>query len=174
MSGRAALLITGTVGAGKTSTADAVGDLLADAGIPHAVLDLDWLRRSWPCPPGDPFNSAMTLRNLRDVARNFLDGGAARLVLAGVIESRDERRLHEEAVGVELAVCRLRVAPAALHRRLVRRHDGDDAGLRWHLERSGELDRVLDAARVADTVVDAGDRDPAEVAAAVLAAAGWR
>jgi hypothetical protein len=35
-------LITGTVGTGKTSVADAAGDLLAGARLPHAVIDLDW------------------------------------------------------------------------------------------------------------------------------------
>jgi adenylylsulfate kinase-like enzyme len=41
-----ALLLTGTVGAGKTSVADALGDLLTEAAVPNAVLDLDWLCRS--------------------------------------------------------------------------------------------------------------------------------
>ena len=62
-----ALLISGTVGAGKTTVADAVGDLLSARPIPNAVLDLDWLSRSWPCPPGDPFNVSMRLRNVRVV-----------------------------------------------------------------------------------------------------------
>ncbi|MGN9780686.1 adenylyl-sulfate kinase [Nonomuraea sp. ZG12] len=169
-----ALLITGTVGSGKTATADALGGLLADAGIPNAVVDLDWLRRSWPSPPGDPFNTAMTLRNLRDVARNYLEAGVSRLVLAGVVESRAERRRYEETLAAELTVCRLRVALPAVHRRLTRRHEGDEAGLRWHVERSGELDRILDAASVEDVVVEAADRPAVAVAAAVLDAVGWR
>lgn len=36
-----ALLITGPVGVGKTTVAEAVGDVLATAGVPHAVIDLD-------------------------------------------------------------------------------------------------------------------------------------
>jgi adenylylsulfate kinase len=169
-----ALLITGTVGVGKTSTAVAAGDLLADARVPNAVLDLDWLRRSWPSPPGDPFNSAMTVRNLRSVARNYLRAGAVRLVLAGVIESVEERRRYREALGVDLTVCRLRLDPSALHTRLTHRHRDDETGLRWHLARSGELDAILDDAGVADVVVDVADDPPALVAAAVLKAAGWQ
>lgn len=168
-----ALLVTGTVGAGKTSAADALGDLLADARVPNAVLDLDWLRRSWPSPPGDPFNSAMAVRNLRSVARNYLEAGAVRLVLAGVIESLEERRRYREALGVELTVCRLRVEPATLRRRLTRRHDDDEARLRWHLARSGELDGILDEAGVEDVTVHVTDDSPAQVAAAVLTATGW-
>ena len=82
----AALLITGTVGAGKTSVAEAAGELLAERRTPHAVIDLDGLRRFWPAPEDDPFSLGLTLRNLRDVARNFLNAGARRLVLAGVVE----------------------------------------------------------------------------------------
>jgi adenylylsulfate kinase len=120
-----ALLITGTVGSGKTAVADAVGDLLAQAGIAHAVIDVDWLRRSWPCPPGDPFNGELALRNLRAVARNYLDTGGVRLVLAGVVESRSERGAYQAALGVPLAVCRLRVDLPVVRERLARRHEGD-------------------------------------------------
>ena len=76
-----------------------VGDLLTETGVPNAVIDLDWLRRSWPSPTGDRFNVAMALRNLRSVARNYQDAGAVRIVLAGVIETRDGRDRHEDALG---------------------------------------------------------------------------
>jgi adenylylsulfate kinase len=168
-----ALLVTGTVGSGKTSVADAVGDLLADARIPNAVIDLDWLRRSWPCPPDDPFNLDMVLRNLRPVARNYLDAGAVRLVLAGVVESTEERQLYHDAVGVDLVVCRLRVDLPTVRRRLAKRHEGEAAGLRWYLDRSGELDSILTKAGVEDIAVDAGRGSVTEVAAAVVSAAGW-
>jgi hypothetical protein len=68
-----ALLITGTVGSGKTSAA---GDLLTARRIPNAVIDVDWLRRCWPSPPGDRFNGALTLRNLNAVTRNFVDAAS--------------------------------------------------------------------------------------------------
>ncbi|MFC5832716.1 AAA family ATPase [Nonomuraea insulae] len=164
-----ALLITGTVGAGKTTVADAVGDLLAGADVPNAVIDLDWLRRAWPAPPHDPFNGGLTMRNLRPVAANFLEAGAERLVLAGVIESHGERRAHEEALGVPLAVCRLRVALPEVHRRLRARHTHDD-GLDWHLRRSGELASVLDEARVEDFAVDGTEGTASQVAARVVGA----
>ncbi|TDD47231.1 hypothetical protein E1286_18320 [Nonomuraea terrae] len=166
-----ALLITGTVGVGKTSAADAAGDLLAGAGVPNAVIDLDWLRRAWPAPPDDPFHGALTLRNLRAVAVNFLAAGAERLVLAGVIESRDERLRHEEALAVPLTVCRVRVALPEVRRRLAARHADDPGGLDWHLARAGELSAILDVAQVADYTVD-GTGARARVAARVLD--GWR
>ncbi|GAA3561600.1 hypothetical protein GCM10022419_047800 [Nonomuraea rosea] len=168
----AALLITGTVGAGKTSVADAAGDLLAGAGIPHAVIDLDWLRRAWPAPPGDPFNGALTMRNLSAVAANFLAGGAERLVLAGVIEDRDERDRHEQALGVPLAVCRIHVALPEVRRRLAGRHVHDPQDLGWHLGRAAELAGILDAAQVEDYTVDGTHGTPPQIAAGVVE--GWR
>ena len=77
-----------------------VGDLLTEAGVPNAVIDLDWLRRSWPSPAGDRFNVAMALRNLRSVARNYRDAGAVRIVLGGVIETKVERDRHQDTLGV--------------------------------------------------------------------------
>ncbi|MFJ2899043.1 hypothetical protein ACIO87_29675 [Streptomyces sp. NPDC087218] len=168
-----ALLLNGTVGVGKTTVAEAVGDLLADAGIPHAVIDLDWLRKSWPTPPGDRFNFGMLLRNLQAVTGHYLDAGATRLVLAGVIEDQDERKLLADAIGAELLVCRLRAELSIIHQRLARRHGNEPEALRWHLNRSGELDGILSRSAVDDFTVDAGTGSVADVAAAVLRAAGW-
>jgi len=82
-----------------------VGDLLSEAGVPNAVIDLDWLRRSWPSPPGDRFNLAMELMNPRPMARNYLKAGAVRIVLTGAIETKIERERHLDALGVPLSVC---------------------------------------------------------------------
>ncbi|MEV0490641.1 hypothetical protein [Streptomyces atratus] len=169
-----ALLITGTVGAGKTSVAGAVGHLLTGAGIPNAVIDMDWLRRTWPAPADDRFNFALLLRNLRCMVGNYLDAGVTRLVLAGVVEDVEDRKQCGEAVGVGLSVCRLLVELPVVRQRLTRRHADEPEALRWHLDRSGELDGILDRARVEDFTVEATGRSVDQAAAAVLEAVGWR
>ncbi|WP_432536108.1 AAA family ATPase [Kineococcus arenarius] len=170
----AALLITGTVGSGKTTTAEAVGALLREGATPHAVIDLDALRNAWPSPAADPFHERLVLANLHAVARNHLAAGALRLVLAGVLEDPARRPLYDEAVGVPLTVCRLRVGPTDVAARLRRRHRDDRDALDWHLRRSGELDAVLDAAGVGDVEVAVGAGEaPSEVARAVIDAVGW-
>ncbi|MFF2507587.1 hypothetical protein ACFVTY_30015 [Streptomyces sp. NPDC058067] len=169
-----ALLVNGTVGVGKTTVAGAVGDLLAEAGIPHAVLDLDWLRQSWPALPGDRFHFGMLLRNLRSIAGNYLDAGATRLVLAGVIEQPAERKQLADAVGVDLTVCRLRAELPVIHRRLAHRHDNEPGALRWHLDRSAELDGILSRSAVEDFTVDTTTRSVSDVAASVIRAADWQ
>jgi adenylylsulfate kinase-like enzyme len=164
-----ALLVTGPVGVGKTTVAEAVGDLLAAAEVPHAVIDLDWLRCSWPSPADDPFQLELELRNLRAVARNYADAGARRLVLAGVLESRADRARYTEAVAAELTVCRLTADLSVIRDRLAVRHR-HDSGLRWHVDRAGELERIFASAGVEDFVV-AADRAVAEVAQDVIT--GW-
>lgn len=163
-------MITGTVGAGKTTVAEAVGDLLAERAVPHAVIDVDWLRRAWPSPADDPFQHGLTMRNLRAVVVGFREAGARVLVLAGVVESRAERDDYQAAVGVPLTLCRLRVDLDVVRARLRRRHDRDPGGLEWFLERAARLDRILHAAAVEDMTVDANGPVPAVVAQEVLAA----
>ncbi|MEW1688572.1 AAA family ATPase [Streptomyces sp. NPDC091265] len=169
-----ALLINGTVGVGKTTVAGAVGDRLADAGVSHAVLDLDWLRQLWPAPVGDRFHFTMLLRNLRSIAANYLDAGATRLVLAGVIETDEQRKQLADAVGVGLTVGRLRADPAVIQRRLTSRHEGDPEALRWHVDRCAELDAILVRAGVDDFTVDTSTDCVTDVAASVIRGAGWQ
>lgn len=166
--------MSGTVGSGKTSVASAVGDLLEAAAVPYAVIDLDWLRHSWPNPPDDRFNLSIELANLATVSSTYLRAGAHRLVLAGVIERQGDRRRYEAVcAGIPLRVCRLDVGLDAVHRRLRDRHRDDPSDLTWHLSRSGELDAILRRHQVEDFVVDASYHTVREVAAHVLAATGW-
>lgn len=167
------LLITGTVGAGKAAVAEAVGDLLVSRGVPHALVDLDQLRRCWPQPDGDRFNYAMELSNLRSVAANYKATGALRLVLAGVIEQRSNGRDYEQAVDCTLRIIRLRADPQVLADRLRDRHCNDPGGLASHLARAPVLTAVLDHAGIADAEVDTTGRSIREVAADVLIAVGW-
>jgi Ni2+-binding GTPase involved in maturation of urease and hydrogenase len=45
-----AVLITGVFGSGKTSTIEEIAAMLAAAGVPYGVIDLDWL--CWFEAPG--------------------------------------------------------------------------------------------------------------------------
>jgi adenylylsulfate kinase len=168
-----ALLVTGTVGVGKSVTANMLGSLLQARLVPHAVIDLDEIRRRWPAPPDDPFDFELELRNLQPMATNYLAAGARRLVMAGVCESRKDRDRLAAAVGVPLVVCRLRVPLAVMQSRLRQRHAADPAGLAWHMARAGQLDSILDAADIADVELSTDDRTVPEIAAEVAAAIGW-
>jgi adenylylsulfate kinase len=168
-----ALLITGTVGVGKTTVAAAAGSLLARARIPHAVIDLNALSQCWPTPRDDPFHLAMELQNLESVARNYLSAGAQRLVLSGVVETTSERARYHEALKIKLSVCRLRTDLTELHRRLRIRHAEAEDEMQWHLDRAGQLDQILDKSKVDDFEVLSDRRRLIDIAATVLTRAGW-
>lgn len=165
------LVVNGTVGSGKTTVVDEIAGVLRRADVPHAAVDRDWLCTSWPHPPGDRFNEATFLRNLRLVWSTAAASGARHLVVAGVLESHRDRDRYEAALpGARLTVCRLRAPLDERRRRIARREFGPS--LEWHLHRTGELEAILDAAGVDDVEVE-NMGDPTAVAHAVLAAAGW-
>jgi len=166
-----ALLLIGAVGVGKTTTTDAIADELEARSIPGSAFDLDWLRRSWPAPPGDRFNSRLEQAALRAVSAVHREAGAQVLVAAGVIEERAERDGYRTAFGCPLTVVRLTAPRALVRARLQRRHEGEPDGLSWHLERFDELTAILDAAGVEDLTVPVGP-DPRSTAQAVLRAVG--
>jgi len=167
----AALLLNGAVGAGKTTTAEAIGDLLREHRIPYAVLDLDRINDAWPPPDGDPFNLGLQVENLAALSASLLRRGATRLVLAGVAENADAVERYAGAVGVPLIVCRLRVSVVRMGDRLRERESG--VALDRHLRRSLELAELLETADGDDLIIDVDDESPEEVARAVLGRVGW-
>ncbi len=167
------VFINGTVGAGKTTTMDAMGAILRRAGVPHALIDLDNLRNAWPAPDDDPFNIRIAQVNLAAMSDTYRQFGARMLVVAGVLESVDERDRCEAMIGSRMTVVRLRPYAEAIRERLWQRHHGDAEQRDWHLDRAGVLDGILDEARLDDAVVEVGRELPIEVAKKVLAGAGF-
>jgi chloramphenicol 3-O-phosphotransferase len=165
------VFVNGTVGVGKTALA---GELSAIESAPHAVVDLDEIRRLSPAPTSDRFNHELELQNLRGLASNFRRAGAERFIIAGVIEERSEIGRYVDALGsTGMFICRLVASPDVLADRLSRRHDGDPEGLEWHLARAGELTEILDGAALDDLVVDTTETSVAELARVVRRATGW-
>ncbi|MEO3890831.1 hypothetical protein [Nonomuraea sp. B5E05] len=68
-----ALLITGTVGVGKTSVADAAGDVLSDAGVPNAVIDVDPQSLDWHLERAGELASILDAAQVEDYT---VDAGA--------------------------------------------------------------------------------------------------
>lgn len=168
------VFLNGTVGAGKTTTGEALHRLLADDGISNAVIDLDELRRSWPAPPADRFNHELELRNLQAVAANYREVGVRRFILAGVLEQPAEVDRYRSALGGgKLAVVRLEASIKTIEERLRNRHEPKSPELAWHLDRSVELDEILGNAGLETHVVTTEGRSPNLVAQAVRALVGW-
>ncbi|MFC4241854.1 AAA family ATPase [Gryllotalpicola reticulitermitis] len=166
------VLINGSVGTGKTTAAEGVGVALEQLGIPGAVIDVDWLRRSWPAPQDDPFRTALGLENLQSVASNFRRAGAHVLVVATVVETVEELQRSKAALGSRtLLHVRLTADADAVLSRLTRRHTDDEAALRWHARRHPELARVLDRAGFAgELVIDTTDQPATAIAQQIVTA----
>jgi len=165
------VFLNGTVGAGKSTLADAIGGA---EPAPHAVIDLDELRRLSTSTRSDPFNHELELRNLRSVAANYRDAGARRFVLAGVIEEPAEVERYLDALAsTGMLLCRLVAPSEVLDARLRRRHRDHPDELAWYLDRVGELGAILDRFDRHDLVLDTSRASTAELAATVREAAGW-
>jgi adenylylsulfate kinase len=164
------LAISGAVGVGKTSVLVELHDILVSERISHGCVERDALSYSWP--PQGRFNEAIVERNLSCVVANFLEAGATRLLIAGVIEGAADLAVYRRCVpNAEIQVCRLTADLDLRRQRLRMRERG--AGLDWHLDRTAELDTILDRVGIEDFSVDNGDRPLREVALEVLARAGW-
>ncbi|MBW3624506.1 MAG: hypothetical protein KY468_13960 [Armatimonadetes bacterium] len=166
------LVITGPVGVGKTTTAQAVSDALSRREVPHALLDMDALRECRPAPVGDPFHIALSMKNLAAVWINFREAGAERLVIADVVEQREQRAEYEAAVpGAQVRIVRLSAPLPTIHARLEGRETGD--GLEWHRHRAGVLKEQMERNSVEDFVVETEGKTVPQIAEEALARAGW-
>ena len=164
------LAISGAVGVGKSSVLVELHDILEHEKVPHGCVERDALSYSWPTQ--GRFNEVMVERNLSCLIPNFLDAGATHLIIAGVIESADDLEVYRRCIpNAEIQVCRLTADVDIRRERLRGREKG--TGLDWHLNRTVELDGILDRGKIEDFRVDNGDRPLREVALEVLTRAGW-
>ena len=166
------LVVTGPVGVGKTSVATAVSDLLSEREMPHALVDMDGLRSCYPSPEGDPFNIALAMRNLTAVWFNYREAGAARLVLADVVESQREITGYREAIpDGDVRIVRLTASISTIHARLEGRETAEN--LEWYRHRAVELSEQMDRAALEDARVDTEGKTLRRIAGEILEWAGW-
>jgi adenylylsulfate kinase len=169
-----AVLISGTVGVGKTTVGQEIAALLRDADEPNAFVDVDAIADQWPAPDDDPFNLGLAVANLACMIGNLERARVRSLVLAGIAESAHDIDRFRAALGqCPLTLIRLVAPSATVEARLVARHEPWDAeGLRWHRERAPVLAASLDASVLEAFGVNT-DGDPRDAAAAVLSRLGW-
>jgi hypothetical protein len=164
------LVISGSMGAGKTTVLGEASDLLTQAGIAHAALDLDVLGVAL-LPDGSP--DTVLFRNLKSVCDNYAACGVTRLLLAEAVDSTDTLARVREATGaVSLVVCRLIALPSTMQERVRLREPG--MLQEQFVARVVELEAALDAVRVEDFRIENDGRPVTDVAREMLHRAGWR
>jgi len=164
------LIITGTMGAGKTAVLGEASDILALHHIAHAAIDLDALGLAHL--PSAASSDGVMYRNLQSVCKNYASLGVRRFLLARAMEDRAELQLCRGVVPAKnTAVCRLTASIEAMQHRVKTRESG--VLQRGYVARVARLNAMLDRARLEDFTITSENRSLTEVAHEMLVKAGW-
>jgi hypothetical protein len=165
------LLLTGTVGAWKTTVAWEINDVLAEREVGNAAVDLDGLVAQWP--PSSKWNNDLMFECLTALWPIYVAHGSTHLVLARVLEDPLDLDRYRAAIpGADITVCRI-LAPQDVRVDRLQRRMPPTPLRDWHLHRTGELHDILERAAYEDFTVENGDRPVRDVALEVLTKAGW-
>jgi len=171
------LVINGSIGAGKTTTATAIYDALDGAGARVAAIDADGLCHASQSDEDDPFQQRLLFANLTAVAPVYRTRGYGCIVLARVVEDPDDRDRYAHAFAgpggaAQVAIVRVTASDEARIQRISGRAP-EGRGRAWDIERSLELEQILEDLDLDDAVVSTEDVSRSDVASNVLDAAGW-
>ena len=173
------LLITGTVGAGKTAVAREIGELLrlnrVAGGMKMAcgVIDLDALSYVAAGPVEDRFNCHFVVENLKAIWPNYAARGVDHLVLARYVGAAHEVEAYREAIpSATVTVCRVPAPADTVQDRLRRRECGVARDFLMGLSRT--LAAEIEELAFEDFAVENGsDRSVTDVAREVAERVGW-
>lgn len=163
------LVITGSMGSGKTTALGEASDLLVARGVAHLAVDLDAIATA-----GLPTDVAreVRFRSLAAIAAAVADTGIRRALLAVAVEHREDlERIREAMSASKLSVCRLTAKIETMEDRVRLREPGMCQA--QFVVRVRELECALESARVEDCVVLNDGRSITDVALEMLDRAGW-
>ncbi len=164
-----ALLITGSMGSGKTTILSEASDLLIARNIPHASIDVDALGTAH-LPP--TLQTQLMYRNLQSVWQNYAHAGLTRLLLARAIGDRAELEQCRNAVsGAKIVICRLTASLKTMQHRVQTREIGTLQNTL--MARAAELNSILDRAHLEYFSLSNENRSVTEVAHEMLVRAAW-
>jgi hypothetical protein len=163
------IVISGSMGAGKTTVLGEASDLLSARNVVHTSFDLDAMGLLL-LPEAQA--RALHYRNLAMFYDNCREAGIHKFLFAAAIESRESLSDLVRALGNPIVtVCRLIASQATMDNRLRTR----EVGMRQQefLERSRMLNSILDAASVEDFWLENDGDNVTAVAEEILARANW-
>jgi len=164
------LVISGSMGAGKTTVMAEASDILSAQAVVHAAIDFDSLAVGYMAAGASRVDLAY--RNLAAIWRNYAKADANGLLLAAAVESRsDLEKLRKAVAAASICVCRLRVPIKTMEKRICTREPGM---LQQQLVgRVAVLEALLDAAALEDFSLTNSRRCVTDVARQMLVRAGW-
>lgn len=164
------LIITGTMGAGKTAVLGEASDILAKRRIVHAAIDMDALGVAHL--PSAARSDGVMYDNLRSICRNYAALGVQRFLLVRAIEDDAELKLCRDIIpAANTALCRLTASIEVMTQRVEIRDSG--ISQRDCVARVAKLNDILDRARLEDFAVTNENRPLTDVALEMLVKAGW-
>jgi hypothetical protein len=164
------LIITGTMGAGKTAVLGEASDLLTQRRIVHAAIDLDALGLAHLLSAGP--NDGLMYLNLRSLYTNYDAAGVRRFLVARAIENESQlKRCHDIIPATNTVICRLKASLETMEQRVAGRDPGISRD--QYVSRVGKLSTILDRARLEHFSVVNENRSLTGVALEMLAKAGW-
>jgi adenylylsulfate kinase len=166
------VVITGTIGAGKSTIAGVASEILHARGIRHGLIEVDNFGGVYPPPdPNDGFNNEFSMRNIAALWPAYLDAGITKAIVTMTLESHDDTDELLASLGSPPAtVVRLEASQGVREERIRQREFGD---LRDHfLKRTGFLAEKMEAAGIGDIVVT-NEEEPRLVATRLLEKLGW-
>ena len=166
---KSVVVISGSMGAGKTSVLGEASDLLIANSIVHAAIDLDAIGAAHL--PGGAADHVRD-RNLAAICRNYAAEGVTKFLLAGAIEDTKELdRIRLAAEVATVVVIRLTARLDTMQARIRTRETGMLQP--FFVARVVELDALLDRAHLENATVSNEGRPITEVARELLVIVGW-
>ena len=166
------LLITGTVGVGKTTVATEIGEQLADMNLPNAVIDLDWF--GW-VNVGNDFKGydQLIAQNITATWQNYHSAGVKYLVLARGLLHRELVTVLENAFPkTSIIIVRLAASKDTIEKRLSQRDKGET--LREHLDEVDTMNRVMDELHLESVSINNDKLSVEETAQQIIASTHWK
>jgi ribose 1,5-bisphosphokinase PhnN len=171
MERKSLLLITGTMGAGKTSVLGEASDILTLENIVHAAIDLDAFGLAH-LSSADASNDVVMYRNLQAVCKNYAALGVRRFLVARAMEDRTMLEACRRAVSAKnTVVCRLTASTETMRQRVKMRESG--VLHEQFIARVEKLNSILDRALLEDFTLASEDRSVNQIAREMLLKAGW-
>ncbi|WP_314508379.1 ATPase [uncultured Microbacterium sp.] len=167
------VLIGGRSGAGKTTAAIALHELLVAHTVEHAVIEGDYLDLAYPVPHLVHAEADLAERNLAAIWANYRALGYRRLIFTNTVSVLSATSLAR-ALGDDPVVrtVLLRATDHAVRIRLGRRAHGSSVD--DQLDHSARTSVMLDTASPDGTHrIDTDDLTPHEVAARIAELTGW-
>jgi chloramphenicol 3-O-phosphotransferase len=111
------LVLSGAHGAGKSSVAEEIADILDARGIPFAAIDLDWL--TWSNVPGANHDElGLLTSNLGAVVANYRAAGVRLFVLAYAVADLATLEALRTVMAMPVRLVRLAAPLATIEERL--------------------------------------------------------